>query len=294
MVLPVMTRVLGIGIATLDIVNLVDHYPVEDEELRAYEQHVRRGGNVTNSLVVLSQLQHQCSWAGVLAADDNSQRIIEDLNRYGIDLGPCRRVSAGATPVSYITLSRSSGSRTIVHYRDLPEFGFEDFARLRTDAYDWIHLEGRNVAESRRILEALHGRGFPRERISVEIEKPREGIEALLTYPGVVFLSRAYALANNFQHPEAVLQWARAQAPDAALVCAWGEQGAWCQPADRSMHVPAVVPPRLVETLGAGDTFNAGVIDGRLRGLDWPSALGAANALAARKCAQFGFSGMAV
>ena len=30
-----MARVLGIGIATLDIVNLVDHYPVEDEEMRA-------------------------------------------------------------------------------------------------------------------------------------------------------------------------------------------------------------------------------------------------------------------
>lgn len=40
-----MARVLAIGIATLDIVNLVSVYPTEDSEVRALDQRVTRGGN---------------------------------------------------------------------------------------------------------------------------------------------------------------------------------------------------------------------------------------------------------
>ena len=288
-----MARILGIGIATLDIVNLVDHYPVEDEKMRACGQQIRRGGNVTNSLVVLSQLGHDCSWAGVLAADANSAPVIADLNAHGIDLSRCRQVAGAITPVSYITLSRSSGSRTIVHYRDLPEFGFEDFGGVDTGGFDWIHFEGRNVADTERMLAALIEHGCPRQRLSVEVEKARDGIEALFAHPGTLFLSRAYARAKGFRQAESVLDWARREAPDADLVCAWGDRGAWHQRGAERIHVPATVPAQLLDTIGAGDTFNAGVIDARLRGLDWPAALAHANDLAARKCGQYGFSGLA-
>lgn len=288
-----MAHVLGIGIATLDILNFVDRYPAEDEELRAHAQQIRRGGNATNTLVVLSQLGHDCAWAGVLAQDADSRFIVDELSGYGIDLSHCRRASDGRTPVSYVTVSRSSGSRTIVHYRDLAEFGYDDFAAMDCHAFDWLHFEGRNVADTRRMLDTLLRGGFPRERVSLEIEKPRDGIEGLFAGPGTLLLSRSFARARGFDVPHTVLRWARQFAQEADLVCAWGEQGAWCLQRDgRLVHGPAVVVPQVVDTVGAGDTFNAGVIDGRLHQCDWPEILASANRLAARKCAQFGFAGL--
>lgn len=287
-----MAHVLGIGIATLDIVNFVDRYPAEDEEVRASAQQIRRGGNATNTLAVLSQLGHQCTWLGVLAQDADSAPIVEDLRGHGVDLSRCRRV-AGRTPVSYITLSRSTGSRTIVHCRDLPEFGYEDFARIDPEPFQWIHFEGRNVVDTARMLESLVDRGHDRARISLEVEKPRPQIERLFAYPGLLLLSRAFARAQGFEHAERVLDWMRPQAPGADLVCAWGEQGAWSLTQDgKLLHGPARSAARVVDTVGAGDTFNAGVIDGRLRGLDWVETLAFANRLAARKCEQLGFSGL--
>ena len=38
-----MATILAIGIATLDIINSVDGYPREDQEVRASERHYRRG-----------------------------------------------------------------------------------------------------------------------------------------------------------------------------------------------------------------------------------------------------------
>ena len=48
------TRILGVGIATLDLINEVERYPPEDAEVRALTQRRSRGGNAANTLAVLS------------------------------------------------------------------------------------------------------------------------------------------------------------------------------------------------------------------------------------------------
>ena len=111
-----MPRILAVGIATVDIINEVDTYPAEDAELRALSQLVRRGGNATNTLVVLSQLGNQCVWGGVLADEHDAPVVLDELEQYDINIDYCPRIARGKLPTSYITLSRSSGSRTIVHY----------------------------------------------------------------------------------------------------------------------------------------------------------------------------------
>jgi ketohexokinase len=288
-----MPRILAIGIATLDIVNLVTEHPPEDSEVRVLQQRVSRGGNATNTLVVLSQLGHQCSWAGVLAADADSTPILADLQAHAIDLRHCRRLAGGKNPVSYILLSQATGSRSIVHYRDLPEFAHADFAGIDLYRFDWLHFEGRNVDETRCMLERARQRR-PELPVSLEVEKPRPGIEALFGLADLVLFSRAYARARGHADAGGLLRDVRALAPRATLVCSWGADGA--QALDRSgaaYSSPAHPPLRVVDTLAAGDTFNAGIIDAFLRGLALGEALSAACRLAGRKCGQPGLAGLA-
>lgn len=283
-----MPHILGIGIATLDIINGVDGYPAEDAEVRALRQQLRRGGNCTNTLVVLSQLGHRCAWGGVLAAEPDSTHIRDDLERHRIDLGAVRTLHRGKVPTSYITLNQRNGSRTIVHYRDLPEFGYEDFARIELRGYDWLHFEGRNVAETRRMLERARER-TPATPRSVEIEKPRPDIEQLFAHADVLLFSRHFAAARGYDDPQRFLEGIARETPRAARLLAWGEAGAYAVDRDgRPFHSPAYPPPQLIDTLGAGDTFNAGIIDALLGGIDLDEALHRACRLAGRKCGQLG------
>src|SRR3569623_2626555 len=112
-----MARILGIGIATLDIINHVEGYPAEDSEVRALAQRISRGGNCTNTLVVLSQLGHRCGWGGVLAEESDAARITADLASYHLDLAPVRRLARGTLPTSYIIVTHRNGSRPLVHSR---------------------------------------------------------------------------------------------------------------------------------------------------------------------------------
>lgn len=180
-----MARILGIGNATLDIINTVECYPVEDDEVRALSQRRCIGGNCANTLTVLQQLGHDCVFAGTLATDTDGDEIALGLQQQGINIDYCHRVS-GESPTSYILLSHDTGTRTIVHYRDLPEFSLADFEKIDLSTFDWIHAEGRNVIETTSMLSFIHER-FPPLPYSVEIEKLRSGIENLFKGAAVLF-----------------------------------------------------------------------------------------------------------
>jgi ketohexokinase len=283
-----MPRILTIGIATLDLIFGVDHYPHEDEEMRAQNLRVVRGGNASNTAVVLSQLGHQVSFAGVLADAPENQILLEDFRRFRVDVSHCV-TRPGKPPTSSILLA-PSGSRTIVHYRDLPEFCFEDFARIDLADFDWVHFEGRNIPELAQML--AHARkARPNLKISLEAEKPRDGLDAMLGLPDLLLCSRA--LAQHLGHTEAApfLHAMRAKAPQAAIFVGWGSHGAFALDSENRIHEnPAFPPARVVDSVGAGDTFNAGVIDGCVRGLRTEETLSAASQLAGRKCGLAGFA----
>lgn len=286
-----MATIIGVGIAAVDIINITDGYPAEDEEVRALDQSIRRGGNVTNTLVVLSQLGHECIWLGTLADDINSHVIIADLKKHNVDYSGCEQIKNSKTPTSYITLNQNSGSRTIVHYRDLPELSTQGIHVLDIEKAQWIHFEARNVSVTRQMMDAIKNQapGLP---LSVEVEKPRDQLEQLLSGADVYFFSRAFAATQGFESAQALLHHYQNKIADALLVCTWGEQGAYALQDIQLFHAPALKVSPIVDTIGAGDTFNAGFIHARLNNDDVQTALEKACALAAKKISLDGFDGI--
>lgn len=167
-----MAQILLVGTATLDIVFTLAEYPGEDEEVRAQGLRLCRGGNAANSAVVLAQLGHRCDFFGVLAEAPETAVIERDFDTYGVGHTLCPKV-AGRPPTSSIQLTPSS--RTIVHYRDLPELAATQFRQVDLTSYDWLHFECRNVPELQKMLLWVREEraGVP---ISLELEKPREGM----------------------------------------------------------------------------------------------------------------------
>ncbi|MET0047547.1 MAG: PfkB family carbohydrate kinase [Sedimenticola sp.] len=284
-------RILAVGIATLDIINSVDSYPAEDQEVRACQQRLSRGGNATNTLVALSQLGLRCDWAGMIADDTDSGHVMADLDRHRIGTDYCEHYPGGKTPTSYVSLSLSTGSRTIVHYRDLPEYSAEAFSRIPLEAFDWIHFEGRNVPDLAMMLKRVAAAGIS---CSLEIEKERPGIDALFGIPDLLLFSRAYVTEKGFTDAETFLRSLQPEIGRGSRVfLAWGDEGGTVLDSDGAIHrSPAYPPQKVVDTLAAGDVFNAGVIDAQLRGLSAPDSLQAACRLAGRKCGQIGLDNL--
>lgn len=284
--------ILGVGVATLDIVSEVETYPTEDAEIRALSRRILMGGNAANSLSVLRQLGHECAWAGILGRDAEAERVLEHLERRGIATDPCVHRPRGSTPTSYVVLSRETGTRTIVHYRDLPELSAADFAKIPLEGYDWVHFEGRDPKETATMMRDC-ARRLPGVGISLEVEKPRPSIESLFRGPHVLIFSRHYARSRGYRDPKRFLSDQRGQTDALLLVLPWGDAGAYAQPRGGEVSfAPAQRPPQVRDTLGAGDVFNATLVDGMLAGLDPPALLSRCNALAGYKCGMVGLDGL--
>lgn len=282
-----MSRILLVGTATLDLVFGLDHHPEADEEMRAQSLRICRGGNAANSAVVLGRLGHQPEFFGVLAEAPETAVIEQDFNAHGVSHARCPR-HPGRAPTSSIYLT--GGRRSIVHYRDLPELSAAELCALDLAGCDWLHLEGRNVEALELLLRQVRAR-YPALPVSLELEKPRPSIERLFGLADVLLCSRGFAAHHGYQTPRDFLNWMAAHAPQAMVIAAWGEQGAYGRaPGGEVLHAPAMPPSQVVDTLGAGDTFNAGLLGALARGLALREALAAACALAGRKCGMHGFA----
>lgn len=294
-------KILCIGLVCLDIINVVDKYPEEDTDSRCLSQRWQRGGNASNSCTVLSLLGAPCAFLGSLAAGPVADFIVNDFKHHEVDISGIAWQREGVTPCACCVVCPTTGSRTVVlSDTNLPDVSVDDFFKMDLTQYKWIHWEGRNAADQVRMIErviefnrsAAEGQ---RISISVEIEKPREALYQLFPYGDVVFVSKDVAKHFGFQSAANALQGFYPRVKEGALlICAWAEKGADAMgPGGVVTHSDAFPPQTLVDTLGAGDTFNASVIYTLSNGGSISEALRFGCQVAGRKCGIHGYAGLA-
>ncbi|XP_054735335.1 ketohexokinase-like [Anastrepha obliqua] len=269
-------RIVCVGMCVLDVIHVVDHYPVEDTDKRCVTGYWQRGGNASNNCSVLRQLGGaHVEFLGMLSASPAFGFLCEDCHKHGIAIENCPKTEKDP-PFSSVILNNETGSRTIIHSNpEFPPLEYKHLAQLKLSNYGWVHLEGRNPESVLQFIKDI--RNYNKEmkntknqiRISVDLEKIKDEILILGESADIVFLGKDLATHLGWNQPEeAVMGLYDKFKPQAelnnskpAIICPWGAEGAGCVDAQGNYcFVPSKKVPQIVDSLGAGDTFCAGVI----------------------------------
>lgn len=267
------------------------------EEAEQFRRHL--AGAETNVAIGLARLGLRTAWVSRLGTDVFGDFVLDRVQREGVDCSRVRRDALRAT--GFMLKSREMHGRDprTAYFRrgsaasalSLQDFDEDFFASARhlhvsgitpalspaashlvAYAMDFMRRRGRSVSFDPNLRPSLWQ---SREHMVEEINRFAALADWVL--PG---LEEARTLTGLHQ-PADIAAFYLHQGSQ-AVVIKQGADGASFHTAARDGHVPGVPVPRVVDTVGAGDGFAAGVLSARLQGLDWPQALARGNWIGAR------------
>lgn len=182
-------KVLGLGIAGLDFIANVDHFPQPDEKMRSTDFFVFGGGNCGNTLTCVRRLGIPCAMACKLGQDSNGDAITKELNQDGIDTEFCIRKPLLNSPFSYIIVDSTSQTRTCIHTPIEEELLPEEVTRAWLDGISLVHLDSRFTQAAVQVAKYANEKGIP---VVLDVEKERPFIRDLIPLAEVIITNDAF------------------------------------------------------------------------------------------------------
>lgn len=244
-------------------------------------------GDTYNTAVYLSRLGIQTHYVTQLGQDPYSQQIMQRMNNEGIGTGLIKQLP-GRTPGLYMIRNSSDGEREFFYWRkEAP--ARELFASAKaTDElcdklahYDCIYLSGITLAiigeQSRHHLytglEFLRAQGVHiafdsnyRPRLWRDVAEAREAMLEMMKHTDTALLTLDDEKLLWGDDSISGCKNRYAQFSLRELVLKRGAEDAIIISADKETRIPVPPVDNVIDTTGAGDTFNAGYLAGRLAG----------------------------
>lgn len=225
------------------------------------------GGNPVNVAVYTARLGGEASYTGVVGTDAYGERMRAAIAAKGVDISHLR-TEPGATAVSHVELV--DGERVFGEYDEGVMASFrmteEDIAFLCAHDAVVTGLWGHTAGELHRFREA----GVP---VAFDFADRRSGPAVDLALPWVDYAF--FSCDGGTEEVRSRLRSVWERGPRLAIATR-GSQGSLAFDGER-FYPQGIVPCRVVDTMGAGDSFIAGFLFGLLRGWEIPRcmALGA-------------------
>ncbi|NJM31045.1 MAG: carbohydrate kinase family protein [Rhizobiales bacterium] len=106
-----------VGTAILDIVNIIDTWPAEEQVAAIARTEFGAGGPPVNAAAGLVKLgaPFPVALIGAVGDDAYGERLIENVRSLGVDPGGLRRIAGAVTSHTHVMSSAATGRRTFFH-----------------------------------------------------------------------------------------------------------------------------------------------------------------------------------
>jgi 2-dehydro-3-deoxygluconokinase len=263
---------------------------------------VQVGGAESNVAIALARLGKRVAWWSRLPENALGQHVAQTLTTFGVDVSgvfwePGARlgtyfVEFGSAPrATQVVYDRANSAASHMKPSD---FDWTVLAETR-----WLHLTGITPALSVWCLETAHHAIRSANEMDVPVsfdvnyraklwswDEARPVIDRLAGMCSMVITALRDARSHT-QKPDAnaetLARELHSRWNGATIMLTKGAEGALAYDGETIHDVPAFKVPNIVDRIGAGDSFDAGLLCGLLDGLSLPDAMRFGHAVAAIK-----------
>ncbi|CAA9238507.1 MAG: 2-dehydro-3-deoxygluconokinase, partial [uncultured Chloroflexia bacterium] len=279
--------------------------PQGDRLERVLSLDVTAGGAESNVAIAVSRMGKRVAWTSRLPVSPLGRRIERSLRIEGVDTSMVRWVDQGRVGTYFIEFAPPPRRIEVVYDR-------RDSAASQMTAadFDWdrlldtrvLHLTGITPGLSKACLEATAAAiKQARERgimVSFDVnyrarlwspDEARDALLPLLRQASLVICGTADAqtLFGLSGEPESVLDDLQQLTQSPGVVLTRGDQGSLAREGSGTIIRQSAIPTQIVDRIGAGDAFSAGVLCGILEG-SLAQGLRYGTAMSAHKLTTFG------
>ncbi len=257
-----MSKVLCVGIATVDTIVLVEKYPAANERVVALDSIRAVGGPATTAAVALARLGVETALSCVIGDDDAGRFVFETLKREGIDTQHVVVDKSVRTATGTIVVSKSEQTRAIM----VQPHSQRPTKPANINDYQWIHVDQFG-------MQTIKDWGVKRggaTKLSIDIGYETPGLNAA-DYD-------LYAPSENITTDVSTA----ARDRNIVVVSKGGEGSVYSNGIDSGV-VPAI-KAEIVSTLGAGDVFHGALVATQVWNKPIAEAVAIANAVAGLSC----------
>ncbi len=268
----------------------------------AHSLDVQVGGAESNLAIALARLGKKTAWWSRLPENPLGQHVAQTLTTFGVDVSSIYWEPGARLGTYFIEFGSAPRPTQVVYDR-----ANSAASHMKPSDFDWsllaqshrLHLTGITPALSVWCLETTHHAireanqaGVP---VSLDVnyraklwswDECRPVMDGLASMCPLVIIALRDARSLT-QKPDADAEALARSLHDrwngATIVVTKGADGALAYDGQAVYDVPAFKVPNVVDRIGAGDSFDAGLLCGLLDGLALPDALRYGHAVAAIK-----------
>ncbi|HID29485.1 MAG TPA: carbohydrate kinase family protein [Desulfobacterales bacterium] len=288
-------KIIGLGVCSIDEFVIVEEFCKPDDKIWIKNFARQCGGVVANFCVGVARMKVKSGFMGSAGDDPNGHEILQNFINHNMDVEHFFLKKETKTPVNVIIVD-SHGSRQILQdpYMEKNVLKADEIMHEYVSKADIFHTDAVNIESARKCMKIAKEAG---KRVSFDLERHvavygLDAINDLLQMTDILLPNRRGALELTKETD--VTKAAKKLigfGPEIVLITL-GEDGALLVTAEEERRIPIYKVENVVDTTGAGDSFNSAFISCIYKGMTPAEAADFASAVAALSVTKVGAQSM--